>query len=48
MRKIYRYYYANKVNKLVCGSSNKSETIIKYFTRWGDGGADIVPIRDLY
>lgn len=48
MRMIYLYYYANKFNKLVCGSSDKSETMIGYFTKWGDGGADIVPIMDLY
>ncbi len=48
MRMIYLYYYANRFNKLVCGSSDKSETMIGYFTKWGDGGADIVPIMDLY
>ncbi len=48
MRMIYLYYYANKFNKLVCGSSDKSEAMIGYFTKWGDGGADIVPIMDLY
>ena len=48
IRMIYLYYYANKFNKLVCGSSDKSETMIGYFTKWGDGGADIVPIMNLY
>ena len=48
IRMIYLYYYANKFNKLVCGSSDKSETMIGYFTKWGDGGADIAPIMDLY
>jgi len=48
MRMIYLYYYANRFNKLVCGSSDKSETMIGYFTKWGDGGADILPIMDLY
>ncbi len=47
-RMIYLYYYANKLNKLVCGSSDKSETMIGYFTKWGDGGADISPIMELY
>jgi len=47
-RMIYLYYYANKFNKIVCGTSDKSETMMGYFTKWGDGAADIVPIMDLY
>jgi NAD+ synthase len=47
-RMIYLYYYANKFNKLVCGSSDKSETMIGYFTKWGDAAADLTPIMDLY
>jgi NAD+ synthase len=47
-RMIILYYYANKLNKIVCGSSNKSESLMGYFTKWGDGAADITPIRDLY
>jgi NAD+ synthase len=47
-RMIILYYYANKLNKIVCGSSDKSETLMGYFTKWGDGAADIVPIMDLY
>lgn len=47
-RMIYLYYYANKFNKIVCGTSDKSETMIGYFTKWGDGAADIVPIMNLY
>ena len=42
------YYYANKLNKIVCGSSDKSETMMGYFTKWGDVAADISPIMDLY
>jgi len=45
---LYLYYYANKLNLLVCGSSDKSETMIGYFTKWGDVAADISPIMDLY
>jgi NAD+ synthase len=33
---------------LVCGSSDKSETMMGYFTKWGDVAADISPIMDLY
>lgn len=42
------YYYGNLYGKLVLGTSNKSERLIGYFTKWGDGGADIQPIADLY
>jgi len=42
------YYYANRLNRLVCGTSDKSEAMVGYFTKWGDGAADIEPIMDLY
>lgn len=48
VRMIYLYYYANKFNRIVCGTSDKSETMMGYFTKWGDGASDIAPIRDLY
>jgi len=47
-RMIYLYYYSNKLNKIVCGSSDKSETMMGYFTKWGDAAADIAPLMDLY
>ncbi len=47
-RMIYLYYYANKTSRIVCGSSDKSETMMGYFTKWGDAAADIAPIMDLY
>jgi len=47
-RMIYWYYYANRFNLLVCGSSDKSETMMGYFTKWGDVAADISPLMDLY
>lgn len=47
-RIVYVYYYANKLNLIVCGSSDKSETMAGYFTKWGDVAADIYPIMDLY
>ena len=47
-RMIYLYYYANKQSRIVCGSSDKSETMMGYFTKWGDAAADIAPIMDLY
>jgi NAD+ synthase len=47
-RMICLYYYANRLGKIVCGSSDKSETMIGYFTKWGDVSADISPLMDLY
>ena len=42
------YYYANHLNRIVIGSSDKSETMMGYFTKWGDVAADISPLMDLY
>lgn len=42
------FYYANAHNYLVLGSSDKSEYLIGYFTKFGDGASDIVPIISLY
>lgn len=42
------FEYANMTKSLVCGTSNKSELLIGYFTKYGDGGADIQPMGDLY
>lgn len=42
------YYYANAKNYLVLGSSDKSENLIGYFTKFGDGASDITPIISLY
>jgi len=48
IRKNLLYYYANSKNLLVLGSSDKSEFNIGYFTKFGDGAADILPIVSLY
>ena len=42
------YYYANKLNYMVAGTGDKSEIILGYFTKYGDGGSDVLPIGDLY
>lgn len=47
-RMILLFEYANMKNLLVCGTSNKSEMLVGYFTKYGDGGVDIMPIGDLY
>ena len=41
------YYFANKNNYLVVGTGNKSEEEMGYFTKYGDGACDILPIADL-
>ncbi|MCX5702062.1 MAG: NAD(+) synthase [Candidatus Omnitrophica bacterium] len=41
------YYFANKKNYLVCGTGNKSELEVGYFTKYGDGGVDILPLGGL-
>src|SRR5579875_2035893 len=38
------YYFANSNNSLVLGTGDKSEILIGYFTKYGDGGVDILPI----
>jgi NAD+ synthase len=38
------YYHANLHNYLVVGTSNRSELAVGYFTKFGDGGADILPL----
>jgi NAD+ synthase len=42
------YYYAATNNLLVLGTADKSELMIGYFTKFGDSGADIFPIGELY
>lgn len=42
------YAVANKNHGVVCGTGDKSEILIGYFTKHGDGGCDIMPIADLY
>jgi len=46
LRMMILYFYANKLNYLVAGTGNKSELMVGYFTKYGDGGVDILPIAD--
>ncbi len=48
LRMITNYYVANLVRGLVVGTGNKTEAMIGYFTKYGDGGVDIMAIADLY
>jgi|SRR5579884_939315 len=42
------YYLGNLRNGMVVGTGNKSEALIGYFTKYGDGGVDLLPLADLY
>jgi NAD+ synthase len=42
------YHVANLKNFLVAGSGDRSEILIGYFTKFGDGGADFFPLGNLY
>ena len=48
IRKNIIYYYANAKNLTVLGTSDKTEHLIGYFTKFGDGAADLLPISSLY
>ena len=47
LRMLTLYYFSNLHNYLVAGSSNKDELYTGYFTKYGDGGADILPLGSL-
>ncbi len=47
LRMICLYYFANTRNYLVVGTGNKSELTIGYFTKYGDGAVDILPLGDV-
>jgi len=42
------YHYANTHKALVLGTGNKTEEILGYFTKYGDGAVDVLPIGNLY
>ena len=41
------YFIANSLNYLVAGTGNRSEIAIGYYTKYGDGGVDLLPIGRL-
>jgi NAD+ synthase len=41
------YYFANRLNRLVVGTGNRSELAVGYFTKYGDGGVDVLPLGAL-
>jgi NAD+ synthase len=47
-RMMVQYYYAEKLNYFVCGTTNKSEALQGLFVKYGDGGVDIEPLAHLF
>ncbi|NHK31412.1 MAG: NAD+ synthase [Asgard group archaeon] len=47
-RMVLLYAYSNHLNYLVLGTSNKTEIMVGYITKYGDGGVDFEPCGDLY
>ena len=47
-RMVVLYHAAHSMDYIVAGTSNKSELLVGYFTKYGDGASDIAPIGDLY
>lgn len=47
LRMLTLYYFANQLKYMVVGPSNRSELSVGYFTKYGDGGADILPLGNL-
>ena len=47
LRMLTLYYLANRLGYLVVGTSNRSEISVGYFTKYGDGGVDILPLGNL-
>lgn len=47
LRMITLYCLANRLDYLVVGTGNRSEISIGYFTEYGDGGVDILPLGNL-
>lgn len=48
LRMCCAYYAANRQRRLVLGTANRSELLLGYFTKYGDGAADTYPIGDFY
>lgn len=48
VRMVHFYYYAEQLNYLVAGTSNRTEELTGFFVKYGDSAADIMPIINLY
>jgi NAD+ synthase len=47
LRMTVLYFVANSLNYLVAGTGNRCEVAIGYYTKYGDGGVDLLPIARL-
>lgn len=47
-RMMATYFEANRKGGLVVGTGNRTELSLGYFTKHGDGGADLLPLGHLY
>ncbi len=47
LRMLTLYHFANQLKYMVVGASNRSELSVGYFTKYGDGGVDIIPLGNL-
>ncbi|MDB9249924.1 NAD(+) synthase [Halorubrum ezzemoulense] len=48
LRMTVAYLATNATNRLVCGTANRSELLLGYLTKHGDGAADVFPLGHLY
>jgi len=48
LRMVVLYYLAQSHDYLVLGSGNRTEIAVGYFTKYGDGGVDLLPLGGLY
>jgi NAD+ synthase len=48
IRMIILFDLAKQLNAMVCGTENKSEKLLGYFTRFGDAASDLEPLSHLY
>ena len=48
VRMVQLYYFADKYNYIVAGTTNKTEVLQGFFVKYGDGGVDIEPLAHLY
>jgi len=48
VRMMQLFYYADKNNYIVAGTTNKTEVIQGFYVKFGDGGVDIEPMAHLY
>jgi NAD+ synthase len=42
------YFHTNQLNRMVIGTGNRTEILLGYYTKYGDGGVDLEPIGGLY